>query len=189
LRWVTEVSRGNPLYVRELVDGALESGTLVNEAGFWRLRGRPGAGGSLIELVEQRMAGLADAQRETVELLALGEPLKVDELMRLSSEPAVLDVEALGLLELRGEQVGLSHSLLKASATRRSRTGWCCRYEPSRRTSIARCRSSACAIAGISDTAYAACSQIRSRLRTRNEAAGGRLTAPHTASPRSLVNV
>jgi DNA-binding NarL/FixJ family response regulator/type II secretory pathway predicted ATPase ExeA len=111
LRWVTEISRGNPLYVHELVDGALEQGALVHEAGFWHLHGRPAAGRSLIELVEQRMAGLGDAQREVVELLALGEPLTADELIGLSSESAVLDVEARGLLELRGEEVGLSHPL------------------------------------------------------------------------------
>jgi DNA-binding NarL/FixJ family response regulator len=118
LRWVTEVSRGNPLYVHELVDGALEAGTLVRSAGFWRLQGPPVAGRSLIELVEQRMAGLTAAQRETVELLALGEPLIVDELMRLSSEDAVLEVEARGLLELRGEEVGLSHPLYGESVRR-----------------------------------------------------------------------
>jgi DNA-binding NarL/FixJ family response regulator/type II secretory pathway predicted ATPase ExeA len=111
LRWVIEVSRGNPLYIHELVDGALEAGTLVHEDGFWHLHGRPAAARSLIELVEQRMAGLTAAQRETVELLALGEPLRVDELMRLSSEAAVLDVESRGLLELRGEEIGLSHPL------------------------------------------------------------------------------
>jgi DNA-binding CsgD family transcriptional regulator/type II secretory pathway predicted ATPase ExeA len=111
LRWVTEVSRGNPLYVHELVDGALEAGALVHEGGFWRLHGRPAAGRSLTELVERRLAGLSDAQRETVELLALGEPLRVEELMRLSAEAAVLDVEARGLLELRGDEVGLSHPL------------------------------------------------------------------------------
>ena len=37
LRWVTDVSRGNALYVRELVRGAVEEGALVHD--------RPGSGG------------------------------------------------------------------------------------------------------------------------------------------------
>src|ERR1700761_8584756 len=41
LRWVTDVSRGNALYVRELIRGAVEEGALVHGSGFWRLDGRP----------------------------------------------------------------------------------------------------------------------------------------------------
>jgi hypothetical protein len=138
-----EVSRGNPLYVHELVDGALEEGTLVHEAGFWHLRGRPAAGRSPVELVEHRLAGVTDAQRETVELLALGEPLTVDELMRLSSEAAVLDVETRGLLELRGEEIGLAHPLY-GEAVRPSRPRRCWR-PPSRSPPAMRGPGTTCA--------------------------------------------
>jgi predicted ATPase len=47
LDWITQVSRGNALYVRELVRGAVEAGVLVRSPGFWRLDGRtPPAGRS-----------------------------------------------------------------------------------------------------------------------------------------------
>jgi DNA-binding CsgD family transcriptional regulator/type II secretory pathway predicted ATPase ExeA len=111
LRWTVDTSRGNPLYVRELVRGAVEAGTLVHGPGFWRLNGHPAAAASLVELVERRMAGLSDEQRETVELLALGEPLGVEELIGLSSEALVIDAEARGLVEMRGEEVRLAHPL------------------------------------------------------------------------------
>jgi hypothetical protein len=57
LDWVTHVSRGNALYVRELVRGAVEAGALVRASGFWRLVGRPTASASLIDLVAQRVGG------------------------------------------------------------------------------------------------------------------------------------
>src|SRR6202012_6097530 len=43
LDWVTRVSRGNALFVHELVDGAVAAGTLVNDGGFWRFDGPPAA--------------------------------------------------------------------------------------------------------------------------------------------------
>src|SRR5262249_38087445 len=104
LRWVVEVGRGNALFVRELVGGAVDAGTLVHGQGFWRLEGTPAAPQSLIELVEERLEG---PQRETVELLALGEPLRIGEL----DESALIAAEARGLVELRGDEVGLAHPL------------------------------------------------------------------------------
>src|SRR5262249_18798686 len=111
LRWVTDAGEGNALYIRELVEGAIEAGTLVHQNGFWRLRGRPSASRSLIELVEQRLAGLEPAPREAIELLALGEPLRPDELAALASEDALLAVEARGLIALDGDGVRLAHPL------------------------------------------------------------------------------
>jgi predicted ATPase len=40
LAWVITSSQGNPLFVRELVQGALETGTLARTAGLWRLTRR-----------------------------------------------------------------------------------------------------------------------------------------------------
>jgi DNA-binding NarL/FixJ family response regulator len=111
VRWVTEVSRGNPLYVRELVNGAVEAGTLVRSPGFWRLAGRPVATLSLIELVERRLAVLGDGERTAAELLALGEPLRVEEIAGLTSEETLLAAEAHGVVAMRGDGVGLAHPL------------------------------------------------------------------------------
>ena len=41
LRWVVDRSQGNALYLRELVLGAVASGTLTLERGLWRLTGAP----------------------------------------------------------------------------------------------------------------------------------------------------
>jgi DNA-binding CsgD family transcriptional regulator len=111
LDWVVEVSRGNVLYVRELVRGAVESGALVRSSGFWRLEGRPTASPSLVDLIGQRMDGLASEHRHAVELLALGEPLAVDEIAALTSEETLLEAEAHGLIATGGDGVRLLHPL------------------------------------------------------------------------------
>jgi DNA-binding NarL/FixJ family response regulator len=111
MSWVLEVSDGNPLFVRELVRGALEAGSLINAGGLWRLHGRPAASRSLIDLVSERMADLSLGEREVIELLAMGEPLAVAELARLVPEEALLAAEAHGLLTVSGDAVRLAHPL------------------------------------------------------------------------------
>jgi DNA-binding NarL/FixJ family response regulator len=111
LEWVAEVSRGNVLYVRELVRGAVEAGALVRSPGFWRLEGRPTASPSLVDLIGQRMDGLSADLRYAVELLALGEPLALEEIEALTSEDALLEAEGHGLIAIDGEEVRLAHPL------------------------------------------------------------------------------
>jgi DNA-binding CsgD family transcriptional regulator len=111
LEWVAEVSRGNVLYVRELVRGAVEAGTLVRSSGFWRLEGRPTASPSLVDLIAQRMDGLTADQRHATELLALGEPLALEEIGALTSEGALLEAESHGLIATDAQQIRLAHPL------------------------------------------------------------------------------
>ena len=111
LDWVTEVSRGNVLYVRELVRGAIETGALVQSPGFWRLEGRPTASPSLVDLIGQRMVGLTADHRHAVELLALGEPLALAEVQALTSEETLLAAESHGLIATNREEVRLAHPL------------------------------------------------------------------------------
>jgi hypothetical protein len=73
-RELCEVTRGNPLYVRELVLGALDSGALVERSGVWHLEGQLPATSRLLDLVEQRIGGLSAEARSVVELLAWCEP-------------------------------------------------------------------------------------------------------------------
>ena len=115
LRWVAESSQGNALYVHELVLGAVDAGTLALEHGLWRLARRPSVSPSLVELVATRMGTLSDDERAPVELLALGEPLRLDELIALTSADAVIDAEAHGMVLVdapaTGGDVRLSHPL------------------------------------------------------------------------------
>jgi DNA-binding NarL/FixJ family response regulator len=108
LEWVIDVSRGNALYVRELVRGAVETGALVPSHGFWHVDGPLTASRSLVDLIEQRMVGLTGDYRRAVELLALGEPLGLDEVGALISEDTLLEAEAHGLIATQGTEVRLA---------------------------------------------------------------------------------
>jgi hemoglobin-like flavoprotein len=87
-----EVTRGNPLYVHELVLGALESGALLERSGVWHLEDHLPATSRLLDLVEQRIAGLSAEARSVVELLALCQPL---ELSYLETAAPLVVLEAL----------------------------------------------------------------------------------------------
>ena len=109
LRWVTDVSRGNALYVRELVRSAVEEGALVHGSGFWRLDGRPATSASLVELVERRMSEVSASERDLAELLALGEPLALTQVAELGGDEALIAAEAHGLVTMSAGEVRLGH--------------------------------------------------------------------------------
>jgi DNA-binding NarL/FixJ family response regulator len=115
LRWVYETSQGNVLYVRELITGAVDAGTLTKDRGLWHMAGSPPISRSLAELVTRRIAALTIAERTPLELLALGEPLQLDELVELSDYESLVTVEALGLVLVgppaMGNLVRVAHPL------------------------------------------------------------------------------
>lgn len=114
-RWVAETSRGNALYVRELVLGALAGGALEQVSGLWRMPVRPPVSASLTELVTARLAGLAGAEQRALELLALGEPLPLREMLALVGTEPLAATEARGLVSADGAgidtEVRLAHPL------------------------------------------------------------------------------
>ncbi len=113
LRWLVERSGGNALYLRELVLGAISSGTFANTGDLWRLSGTPPVTRSLMELVTGRLDALSDTERAPLEALALAEPLSVNELAALGDIDAVAAVETAGLLAVEpdGSAVRLAHPL------------------------------------------------------------------------------
>ena len=113
IEWVIASSQGNALYVRELVLGALEAGTLRRDGDLWRLAGRPPVSATLRELVTERMASLPASELAPVELLALVEPLRIDELTTLAGLEASINAEALGLIAIDApaDEVRLAHPL------------------------------------------------------------------------------
>lgn len=113
--WVAETSAGNALYARELVRGAADDGAVQETAGLWRLVGRPSVSASLTELVGVRMANLDESGRDVVELLALGEPLRLGELAAAVGDDALTGADAHGVLNVTGpgsdDEVRLAHPL------------------------------------------------------------------------------
>jgi DNA-binding CsgD family transcriptional regulator len=92
------VTGGNPLYLRELVLGGLESGALRQVDKVWRWRGKLAGATRLAELVQARLSTLDETARAAVELVAWGEPLDVGVLERLVGKDAVQAAEDGGLL-------------------------------------------------------------------------------------------
>ncbi|HEY4790565.1 MAG TPA: LuxR C-terminal-related transcriptional regulator, partial [Actinomycetes bacterium] len=95
---VKRITGGNPLYLRELVLGGLESGALRQVDKVWRWRGKLADATRLVELVRARLGTLDEAARVAVELVAWGEPLGVGVLERLVGKDAVQAAEDSGLL-------------------------------------------------------------------------------------------
>ncbi len=99
LRRVADTSAGNVLYASELVTGALENGRLTFDGGLWQLR-RRAVSPSLAALVTRRMGALDDAERAPMELLALGEPLRLSEMAVLSDLETLQEIEARGMVTI-----------------------------------------------------------------------------------------
>jgi DNA-binding CsgD family transcriptional regulator len=113
LRQLADRCRGNPMVLRELVTGALDSGALGAADGIWRLRSELRPTARLVELVAQRIGNLTDPERALLELVTLGEPLGQAELARLADPASVETLERKGLitsrLDARQVQVRLAH--------------------------------------------------------------------------------
>jgi DNA-binding CsgD family transcriptional regulator len=104
-QWIFDSSQGNVLYVHELVRAALAAEAFVSVDGYWRLTRRLGPGASLSELIGGRLSELDDEERRVVELLALGEPLRLQELVSLAGFEAISAVEGHGLIRVDGAGV------------------------------------------------------------------------------------
>jgi DNA-binding CsgD family transcriptional regulator len=98
LMW--EASGGNALFVRHLVEGALEAGTLRQVRGVWQLRGRTAVTSELASLLDARVEQLPDNVLHTLRLLTFCEPLDLDTLSDIVGADAVEDAESRGLIRV-----------------------------------------------------------------------------------------
>jgi DNA-binding CsgD family transcriptional regulator len=98
--WIGQTSQGNALYIRELILGALAGGALTEVSGLWRMPARPAVSASLSEIVTVRLAGLSGPERDALEMLALGEPLRLYEILELTGSEPVRSLEDRGLIDI-----------------------------------------------------------------------------------------
>jgi DNA-binding CsgD family transcriptional regulator len=112
-RRLFDVTRGNALFLRELVASGLSSGALVDNAGVWCWDGPLRPGVPLRDLIADRLGALDDDERDALELLAVGEPLTASVLGRLVPGPVVRRLERRGLMASGLRQsvgLGLQHA-------------------------------------------------------------------------------
>jgi len=122
------LTRGNPLYLRNIVEQEVVDARLAMQDDYWRWLGDPVLPPSLIELVEGRMGGLPSSVSDVIDALAVGEPIELGSLTRITDLAAVEQADIRGLIAL--DQVGdrvearLAHPLYgevrrnRAAATR-----------------------------------------------------------------------
>jgi DNA-binding CsgD family transcriptional regulator len=115
LRQLWELCRGNALFLRELVGGALVDGTLARVGEVWRMRGPFAAGTRLTEVIRARLGRLGDDVRAVAEVIALGEPLGAMLLESVVAGAALEAADRAGLVEavpdVRRLQLRLAHPL------------------------------------------------------------------------------
>lgn len=109
-----ELTRGNALFLRELVRHGVDRGLLTEDGGVWRWRGEIEAGTRLVELVDVRIEDVGESERRVLELLAVGAPLEV-ELLERDELAALEPLERSELVQRRTDGrrrfVDLSHPL------------------------------------------------------------------------------
>ena len=98
LMW--KASGGNALFVRHLVEGALEAGSLQKVRGVWQLRGGTAITSELASLLDTRIEQLPEDEAHTLQLLAFAEPLTLDTLSALVGAETVERVERRGLIRV-----------------------------------------------------------------------------------------
>ncbi|MCV7172713.1 helix-turn-helix transcriptional regulator [Mycobacterium manitobense] len=115
-RRLWELTRGNALYLRHIVEQQVTEGRFGGESGTWYWLDDPiVVPHSLIELIESRMGALAPDVAAVIDTLAVGEPIALPALERMVGPDAVEDADARGLIRVdqagTGPQVWVAHPL------------------------------------------------------------------------------
>ncbi|MGN9809419.1 LuxR C-terminal-related transcriptional regulator [Micromonospora sp. BQ11] len=98
VRWLWQHSGGNVLWLQQLVEAGLASGTLVVIDDIWRWQGPLQISAPLADLVRHRIGQLSPAAQRAAELLAHGEPLGLAILEKLVDPIALDDLESRDLV-------------------------------------------------------------------------------------------
>jgi DNA-binding CsgD family transcriptional regulator len=96
--------RGNALYLRNVVEQEIADGRFTMRDGCWRWIGEPIVAPSLVELIEARIGTLPTAVNDVLDLLAVGEPIELAALARMTDSAAVEEADTRSLVTL--EPVG-----------------------------------------------------------------------------------
>jgi DNA-binding NarL/FixJ family response regulator len=111
---ISDLSLGNPLYVRELLHDARQTGALERGDEGWRWKEEVLAFDRLSVLIQRRTRTVSDAAREALELVAVVEHLPLDVLAELTSLDAVEELEREELVRVAqgaSAEVTIAHPL------------------------------------------------------------------------------
>ena len=109
------LTRGNVLYLRNIVEQEVADGRVVERDGYWRWIGDPILPPGLVELIESRIGDLPTPVNDVVDALAVGEPIELAALRRITDPAAVEEADTRGLITLEPGgatvQVRVAHPL------------------------------------------------------------------------------
>ncbi|MCU1350869.1 MAG: helix-turn-helix transcriptional regulator, partial [Acidimicrobiales bacterium] len=87
------LTKGNPLYLCELLRASVEEGSIATEGGVWRLAGEIATSALLDDLVTDRIRVMDHGQRELVALVVEGQVVDLDHLLKLGSAATIAELE------------------------------------------------------------------------------------------------
>ena len=119
-----KLTRGNALYLRNIVEQEIADGRIQLQNGYWQWIGEPIMPKGLVELIEARFGALSQPVGEVIDALAVGEPLEMTTLRRIADPDAIEEAHVRGLITVDevddGMEVRLAHPLY--GEVRRSRS-------------------------------------------------------------------
>ncbi len=119
-----KLTRGNVLYLRNIVEQEVADGRIVQLHGYWRWLGDPVVPPGLVELIESRIGALPAPVSDVIDALAVGEPIDLSALRRITDPAAVEEAETRGLITLEpavsGVEVRAAHPLYGEVRRRRA---------------------------------------------------------------------
>lgn len=109
------LTRGNALYLRNIVEQEVADGRLEERDGVWRWTDDPVVAPGLVELIESRIGDLPAPVADVIDALAVGEPIELPALARITDPAAVEEADTRGLITLEpvagGLEVRVAHPL------------------------------------------------------------------------------
>jgi DNA-binding CsgD family transcriptional regulator len=119
-----KLTRGNVLYLRNIVEQEVADGRIVQRHGFWRWLGEPVMPPGLVELIESRIGALPAPVGDVIDALAVGEPIELAALRRITDPAAVEEADTRALITLEpvvgGVEVRVAHPLYGEVRRRRA---------------------------------------------------------------------
>jgi DNA-binding CsgD family transcriptional regulator len=120
------LTRGNVLYLRNIVEQEVADGRIMRQHGYWRWLGDPVMPPGLLDLIESRIGALPAPVSHVVDAVAVGEPIELAHLRRIADPAAVEEADSRALITLEptvgGVQVRVAHPLYGEVRRRRAAT-------------------------------------------------------------------
>jgi DNA-binding CsgD family transcriptional regulator len=92
------LTRGNVLFLHQLVSQEAQAGRLIKRDGDWEWVGTMEVSPSLVDLVDLRIGATPEPVLEVIDLVAVAEPLELTYLTTLADPAAIEDAEHRGLI-------------------------------------------------------------------------------------------